>query len=251
MDIKEVRLYCALLEFEGGDEGRELGEKFLETYDFVSIAMLWTRMMRYFHTDRDTEQDFLITFTQELNKEKNPDRHQYIKKNFRIFNDLISLAKSHLFASTETAYFDKKDDMFRFGYELAKLPKVLTSVERTSKDEYENSKLPKPLVSILIVKDEYTGERVKFQVRDFVLEEQEAIKQKEIDRVAEQELLKALEDAKPVKVSQQEKTKSANKKKEQAKREREEFERKVAEAEAERIRQQRKKQQQKQAKRKA
>jgi hypothetical protein len=230
LDKKEIELYCALLNFDCGDTGRELGERLLQTYDFASVAMLWTRMMRYFHTDRDVEQDFLIKFTEEMNREKNPERQKCVKGNFKIMLDIIKLSKTHLFA-TDPAYFHKDGDIYCFGYELPKPNK--------------------PLVSILIVKDEYTGERVKFQVRDFVLEEQEAIKQKELDRIAEQELLKALEDAKPVKVSQQQKTKSANKKKEQEKREREEFERRVAEAEAERIRQQRKKQQQKQTKRKA
>lgn len=67
-------------------------------------------------------------------------------------------------------------------------------------------------------------------------------------REQEQELLEALKEAAPVKVSKQSQTKQANKKKEQQKKEKEEYEKRVAEAEAERLRQQKKKQQQKQQK---
>jgi hypothetical protein len=76
---------------------------------------------------------------------------------------------------------------------------------------------------------------------------------KQIEEQAKEDaiLLKALEEAKPVKISKKQQTKSANKKREQEKKEREDYERRCLEAEAEKVRQQKKKQQQKQAKKKA
>jgi hypothetical protein len=220
MEIPVLKLYLLLLEtFDptGGDRGMELATNILVKYNFNLIAELWTRMMRYFNTDKDAEQDFLIRFTEEINKETNIERQKMIKYNFRLFNDLISISKKYLFASV-IVYFNRIGERFTFGCEVKKC-----------------------MCSIVFVDD-------KLVLRDFVLE---ALQKKAEQAKIDEELKKILEDAKPVKVSQQKQTKSANKKREQEKKEREEYERRSAEAEAERQRQLKKKQQQKQAKKKA
>jgi hypothetical protein len=202
-------------------------------FHFKTQCIVFTAFMRYIQQRPDWFKQHLIDIYESYHSTDDTDcRALKLAQYFKSFNIIIDYIQSYelmgenftlQFANIHCMYEDNEDGLY-FGSQLN---------EECRFDEYF-------AINIGVEKS-----RIKTLKRQAEIQ-----KQREIDRIAEQELLKALEDAKPVKVSQQQKTKTANKKKEQEKKEREEFERKVAEAEAERIRQQRKKQQQKQAKKK-
>ena len=187
----------------------------LETCDSNILFILWILIMRYFFTDDTVNDDFEARFTRECNRSTSEQGLQNIQMNFKLFFNLISVAKQELFCETTPYYFDiitnaRGNKLFCFG-------------DSTTKYKH-----------IFYVK--HKKEEIKLRVEN------------ERKKKEEEALIKALEEAKPVKISKQSQTKQANKKREKTKKEREEYEKRSAIAEAERQRQIKKKQQQKQSK---
>lgn len=217
---KVIQLYCKLQLFTLSNSTNSLNEitTALETCDTNLLFLLWILIMRYFYNDATVKDDFEARFTRECERSTSEQGIENIKTNFKLFFNLIRLAKQELFCEKFPYRFDIiTNDK---GYKLFAFGDSLTT--------YKN---------IYWVKDKRHQLKKKVE-RDAKAKEDEA-------------LIKALEETKPIKVSKQEQTKLANKKQQQAKKERDEYEKRSAIAEAERQRQLKKKQQQKQAKRKA
>jgi hypothetical protein len=200
----------------------------LDAFPIDDLSMLFTLLMRYFYNDKDVKKDFEERRKVELLKKRKTDTFsstQNIIGNFDNFYNIISQAQQHYFCETSEMTFGKRRN------------------EDNTIDLLCGTFTEDPLFT-LNLKIEKTKTKL---LRDNELKK----KIQEEQSKTEEEFVKALEDAKPIKVSKQEQTKQANKKQQQAKKEREEYEKRCIEAEAERQRQQRKKQQQKQAKKKA
>ncbi len=211
---------------------KKLSSKFrIKQFSFEVMCVVWTAMIRWFHMTQGI-QDLLIELFDGFIFKKEQDMID-CGQFFMMLNDLIETTKKRdLLAENENILFGKypssiagiADNMIAIGTQLPN--KVY--LERFA-------------INIGVEKS-----RIKTLKR-----QEEMRKQREEQAKEDELLLKTHEEAKPVKVSKQQQTKSANKKREQEKREREEYERRSAEAEAERQRQLKKKQQQKQAKKKA
>jgi hypothetical protein len=204
-----------------------------ETLDYLVslkeryVFLLYTLMMRYFHYNFKRVRELCINhYEDECAKPSCTDHHRLNMGNvFKAIDHLIDDSVLYLLAEDETISFAVKctDDKFynryiHFGDRIPMRPDFALNVG------VEKSRIT-------------------------TLKGQAVLKAERKAKALEDEaLIKALEEAKPEKVSKKSQTKSANKKKEQEKKEREEYEKRSALAEAERQRQLKKKQEQKKAK---
>lgn len=191
----------------------------LKSADKKIVFLVITLIMRYFYTNRDAKQIFIDYYENITSPSICTDQDRIeVGETFQSLNAAIEECQKHLFGEDETVMFALDNDELYFGSQIPMRPDFAINVG------VEKS-------------------RIKTLKRQAVLKAEREAKAKE-----DEALIKALEEAKPEKVSKKSQTKSANKKKEQEKKEREEYERKCAEAELEKQRQLKKKQQQKQAK---
>lgn len=191
----------------------------LNSADKKIVFLLLSLILRYFYTNRDAQQIFIDYYENCTNVSHCTSQEKIeIGKSFLYINTAIEEAQEYLFGEDETMLFAIVDDELHFGSQIPMRPEFALNVG------VEKS-------------------RITTLKRQAVLKAEREAKAKE-----DEALIKALEEAKPEKVSKKSQTKSANKKKEQEKKEREEYERRSALAEAERQRQLKKKQEQKKAK---
>lgn len=203
----------------GRCNGFEQSLDLLNSADKKIVFLLLSLILRYFYTNRDAQQIFIQHYE---NSTADPTCTDYYRmnlgKSFSYLNSAIENAQEYLFGEDETMMFTLVDDELHFGSLIPMRPQFALNVG------VEKS-------------------RITTLNRQAVLKAEREAKAKE-----DEALIKALEEAKPEKVSKKSQTKSANKKKEQEKKEREEYEKRSALANAERQRQLKKKQEQKKAK---
>lgn len=186
------------------------------------ICIILTICYRYFYDDRFVQQDFIYHYERLLSTSPDDATTLSLDNCFKSAYSLIEDCRATLFAEDETIlfYMEKQDenDFIWYGTKIPQQPMFAINVG------VEKSRV-------------------------ITLERQEKIREEREKKLKDDEqLLKALEEGKEVKVSKKSQTKLANKKREQEKKEREEYEKRSAIAEAERQRQLKKKQEQKKAK---
>jgi hypothetical protein len=190
--------------------------------EIKDISILLTICYRYFYDDRFVQQDFIQEYERLLSTSPDDATTLTLDNCFKNAYSIIEDCQKMLFAEDETVlfYMEKQDDNDFIWY---------------------GTKIPQqPMFAINVGVE---------KSRVITLKRQEKIREEREKKLKEEEeLLKALENAKEVKVSKKSQTKQANKKREQEKKEREEYEKRTAIAEAERQRQLKKKQEQKKAK---